>query len=83
MDWDRETGGRNRLPDRRSPVITSYSIHYTKLYEVNPDKFPDVGINVDAGKKWTNFMISDDTQQFVITSYSIHYTKLYDGKMKN
>ncbi len=34
------------------------------VIRVNPDKFPDVGINVDAGKKWTNFMISDDTQQF-------------------
>lgn len=31
----------------------------------NPEKFPDAGINVDAGKKWTNFMISDETQDFL------------------
>ena len=43
-------------------VITSYSIHYTKLYErhMRPD--------VDASARIRP----------VITSYSIHYTKLYD-----
>ncbi|PKL60071.1 MAG: tungsten ABC transporter substrate-binding protein [Methanomicrobiales archaeon HGW-Methanomicrobiales-4] len=34
------------------------------VIRVNPDKFPNVGINVDAGKKWTNFLISDETQKF-------------------
>ena len=51
-------------------VITSYSIHYTKLYDYTSQghfravecdiTFIDVAINV-------------------ITSYSIHYTKLYDA----
>lgn len=34
------------------------------VIRVNPDKFPDAAINVDAGKKWTNFLISDETQKF-------------------
>ncbi|NLW75354.1 MAG: solute-binding protein [Methanomicrobiales archaeon] len=34
------------------------------VMRINPEKFPDVAINVDAGKKWTNFIISDETQQF-------------------
>ena len=35
------------------------------VMRVNPDKFPDAGINVDAGKKWSNFMISDATQDYL------------------
>ena len=46
-------------------VITSYSIHYTKLYEVAFD----AGY---SGNPLVNAMC------VVITSYSIHYTKLYD-----
>jgi len=34
------------------------------VMRVNPEKFPDIGINVDAGKKWINFMTSDETQEF-------------------
>ena len=51
-------------------VITSYSIHYTKLYEV-------VSVDTDGAKVEE---ILD--QVFVITSYSIHYTKLYDTMLK-
>ena len=62
-------GGRRTVPEVDGCVITSYSIHYTKLYESN-----DVCI-----------LRTDGTMQiykkgaFVITSYSIHYTKLYDS----
>ena len=34
------------------------------VIRINPDKFPGVGINVDAGKKWENFLISDDIQKW-------------------
>ena len=34
------------------------------VIRVNPEKFPDAGINVDAGKKWENFLISDATQKW-------------------
>lgn len=34
------------------------------VMRVNPEKFSGVGINVDAGKKWINFMTSDETQNF-------------------
>ena len=34
------------------------------VIRVNPEKFPDAGINVDAGKKWINFLISEETQQW-------------------
>jgi len=34
------------------------------VIRINPEKFPNAGINVDAGKKWTNFLISDETQQW-------------------
>ena len=48
-------------------VITSYSIHYTKLYESKPRKARTLS------SRWnTSLTVS------VITSYSIHYTKLYD-----
>ena len=52
------------------PVITSYSIHYTKLYEVTSEVGPPRGCNLDVIKEKANMI--------VITSYSIHYTKLYD-----
>lgn len=34
------------------------------VMRINPEKFPDVEINTDAAKKWENFMISDEVQQF-------------------
>ena len=36
------------LADFRLIVITSYSIHYTKLYEVGPDRTPQFAISVTA-----------------------------------
>ena len=51
-------------------VITSYSIHYTKLYEVEQPCF--AAEHVHDG-------ITAKLQKIVITSYSIHYTKLYEG----
>ena len=52
-------------------VITSYSIHYTKLYEsIGKCRFK-MGNNCKYGS-WIRLC--------VITSYSIHYTKLYDGR---
>ena len=50
-------------------VITSYSIHYTKLYDW-PDRHDDMRL---TGKRHPY------QADFVITSYSIHYTKLYDS----
>jgi len=37
------------------------------VIRVNPEKFPNVGINVDAGKKWENFLISDEVQNWFAT----------------
>ena len=54
-----------------SLVITSYSIHYTKLYEDDQRRVLSrrpLDLNESSGKIQTD----------VITSYSIHYTKLYD-----
>ena len=51
-------------------VITSYSIHYTKLYEKVMESFHF---------KSLIFKIVFFLMKNVITSYSIHYTKLYDG----
>ena len=47
-------------------VITSYSIHYTKLYEARGR----------SGRKGSEKV---DEEHHVITSYSIHYTKLYES----
>ena len=53
-------------------VITSYSIHYTKLYENrHADDLP-LGGRVQAELRVADRLL-------VITSYSIHYTKLYDA----
>ena len=55
-------------------VITSYSIHYTKLYDTNQVE--------EQPKPTFNTFIFNDLRTrpdwAVITSYSIHYTKLYD-----
>ena len=59
------------------PVITSYSIHYTKLYEaLAAVEGRDDAIGKD---KILELMAAvDEYIPTVITSYSIHYTKLYD-----
>ena len=51
-------------------VITSYSIHYTKLYEFQ------YSFTSDYYKNRMRIFLGDNEP--VITSYSIHYTKLYD-----
>ena len=74
-------------------VITSYSIHYTKLYDLTLQK------NVISSLKTGTIAIYEGYRgasvskegrpvgefyvyevEGVITSYSIHYTKLYDEK---
>ena len=81
-----------RLEYNNLLVITSYSIHYTKLYEENKKKsavfIPEVGkIPPQApeaeeallGIILLDFNVIDDV---VITSYSIHYTKLYERRTR-
>ena len=67
------------------PVITSYSIHYTKLYELPAVQMPVPLEYVPCvAELETNQQSHCYYQQtLVITSYSIHYTKLYDwGRQK-
>lgn len=49
------------------PYITDGSdlLNVYAVIRINPEKFPNAGINVDAGKKWENFLISDDTQNWL------------------
>ena len=72
-------------------VITSYSIHYTKLYDNSIRKgifnsFEEVTSRqsrnwfhwihfLDLHNRWRQDISKSN---FVITSYSIHYTKLYE-----
>ena len=66
-------------------VITSYSIHYTKLYDIKSNKSL---IKHEIAQRTKHqlrrmpnleFFIDDTLEYIVITSYSIHYTKLYEG----
>ena len=63
-------------------VITSYSIHYTKLYEVIGDAqtefIDDARADTCGGRQAAADFRYDAGNDRVITSYSIHYTKLYD-----
>ena len=73
-------------------VITSYSIHYTKLYELfhlrgvitaaeQPSKAFYILEPWNPGFAFGNLLLvqsSDNRCLAVITSYSIHYTKLYE-----
>ena len=52
----------------RLHVITSYSIHYTKLYEKHRKRCEFHDLPTMSARK----------RERVITSYSIHYTKLYE-----
>ena len=74
-------------------VITSYSIHYTKLYD---GKWKQTrGTKEIKGEKYISefgwddyccFDVTTEGQRFinpVITSYSIHYTKLYENNVYN
>ena len=58
-------------------VITSYSIHYTKLYDLNEYAVRNafaVDMAMGGSSNTVLHMLA-----IVITSYSIHYTKLYDN----
>ena len=65
----RITLSQPRDSEKASTVITSYSIHYTKLYDMRLNK---VAREFNVG-------IHTIVEFLVITSYSIHYTKLYDS----
>ena len=83
----------SRRPDYTICVITSYSIHYTKLYDLTLALFLR-GSKVAA--LIASVMVSNPLTFFpqyyfswqignwllVITSYSIHYTKLYEKKVR-
>ena len=60
----------------RENVITSYSIHYTKLYDFR-SVFQCLHVFVEllTAMRWRA-----TANRYVITSYSIHYTKLYEVK---
>ena len=67
----------------RDLVITSYSIHYTKLYDSSCTLL-DVLVLLAFGGGFgrgdlQHFVALLPFQIGVITSYSIHYTKLYDA----
>jgi tungstate transport system substrate-binding protein len=49
------------------PLVTEGKdlLNIYAVIRVNPEKFSDVKINVDAGKKWENFLISADTQKLI------------------
>ena len=64
----------------RKVVITSYSIHYTKLYEFGEGR--DTALFRIAGHVNLHDHIGNDYDYWsVITSYSIHYTKLYEEEI--
>ena len=73
------------------PVITSYSIHYTKLYDKRPFfccilKYKGCQSRrvADPNTAMTEISSGMGKKGFsVITSYSIHYTKLYEIQQKN
>ena len=73
-------------------VITSYSIHYTKLYDLRAKLKPEPALNINlinaSAEEVKDLQLLP--QSFakayelainsVITSYSIHYTKLYENR---
>ena len=65
-------------------VITSYSIHYTKLYEsFKASKYSFVSLIITGLNPISAIRLGIAISPFVITSYSIHYTKLYDSAVEN
>ena len=79
-------GGRRARHD--GSVITSYSIHYTKLYELSGSNtlINTTGAmenSANAAYMNSHRLYDSKSDEYpnaatVITSYSIHYTKLYD-----
>ena len=64
------------------PVITSYSIHYTKLYEASSTSSRAAVPRSPTSCSPISILpvcTSPDPRRCVITSYSIHYTKLYES----
>ena len=74
---------------RQECVITSYSIHYTKLYEFGlfasvtalnlsglAQPYPSIMINVVKGLLILFVVVNDCCKIFRITSYNVCYTKL-------
>ena len=78
----REDFNKHTNEDYYYYVITSYSIHYTKLYDILSLKslLPTGRLNfpLQLNLIW---LLNEYTT--VITSYSIHYTKLYDFTVLN
>ena len=87
---DARTQARRKVADMG--VITSYSIHYTKLYD-NAGEAVLVGVTRqdllldgqlvqqadEAVAQAANLVVAQRRRRdHVITSYSIHYTKLYE-----
>ena len=64
----------------RKNVITSYSIHYTKLYDtILPLQAPQRPLRQLYGSASPARRAAESIGSPVITSYSIHYTKLYEA----
>ena len=64
-------------------VITSYSIHYTKLYDRILQQFVMLVGTPNLHHRWQEYRQGTRMiQTIVITSYSIHYTKLYDSRLR-
>ena len=63
-------------------VITSYSIHYTKLYDRGDQgaflRHLSRSLTKSQMQEVKDLFEADANFRGVITSYSIHYTKLYD-----
>ena len=59
-------------------VITSYSIHYTKLYDGLHFSQP-MEFMLSSRLPTPSLLNKSRAIAIVITSYSIHYTKLYDA----
>ena len=82
-----ERGFGHTLGNALRRVITSYSIHYTKLYDrkVLESAMGDLAkitgqkpVQCKARISVASFKVRDGVA-IVITSYSIHYTKLYES----
>ena len=72
-------GGRHLCPVNPRHVITSYSIHYTKLYDILIAGKDMKGLCHHDFKERQGFASNVQPGEYVITSYSIHYTKLYEA----